>query len=734
MVIIMKKYNRIIVQLTAAVILLQTAASAANDITRQYYQYIPEQGVDYTILEYNEAFDTSVFYTALEKVRAAMAVPNNKEAVKAMLDEAYKELLKSSDKYYMAMLKCDKSFNEENNNAVQEEFNKNSDIFEAFTILLQDMFNSEYVNILFEIIGEDLTLEELLNYVNDIPTSETMQLEQQENALISQYNSIYGDAEKSAEIFLELLKTRKKIATAEGYDNYADYANEVIYGREYTNEEITEFQNAVAEYISPYFENAVSAYYLSNMAVPEADMTEVRDKIGAVMGKINPELKWAYDYMISNKLYSFEYSTEKNQSVTGYTVSFPYLNIPYILINPCSDYGEEYISTATTIIHEFGHFAAALHDPLNSNPYSALIEPVSIDTCEIESQGLEVLAEKYFGELFGKGASGARYSEILMRIAAILDGCIYNEWETRVYQLENPTAEELNRTAAEIMSKYYGTETDEQSAMEAWTSVSHLFRSPMYYISYAVSSAAACELYAIASKDYDSAVDKYMTLSAMGESIPFWEALEGCGMENVLQRDAVKGIADVIGETYAWGYNDISSDAWYYPYILYTSHIFEPADSSHFEPDVNITRRDFVELLGKSEEYYSGMDDEYNLIFKDVDPNSDDAKYIAWAYGSGIISGVSDTEFDGDAQITREQLVAVMHRYAAYKKFDTEPDNSSELSFNDEAEISDWAKSSVVWAVQEGIINGRDNNILDPKGNATRAESAKIITMFIENY
>lgn len=708
-------------------------AAAENNFTRKYYQYIPAQNIDTSKLEYNEPFDTTDFYKALYDIRNLISEQGNESEIKSLLNNAYYEYLKSCDKYFAAMIKCDKNFNKENNKAVLDEFNKNSDMFESFTILLRDIFNSDYINIFSEIFEGSLTIEELDDIIKSIPNAETVKLKKTENELVTQYNNSYGDAEKAAEIYLKLLKIRKQIANSEGYNSYSDYANKNIYGREYTNKEIAEFQDAVEKYISPYFTKIVTAYYLSNTAVPDANMIEVRDKVGAVIKKINPELSWAYDYMVLNNLCSFEYSTDKNPSVSGYTVTFPYINTPYVMINPYTDYGEEYIDNAATIIHEFGHFASALHDPVNKEKYSSLFAQQVIDTCEISSQGLEILSEKYFGELFGKGASAARYSEILMRTVAILDGCIYNEWETKVFELENPTIDDLNSLAANIMSKYYKTEVDEQSAFETWTSVAHLFQSPMYYISYALSSAAACELYAMSIDNYDYAVDRYMVLSAMGQTIPFTEAIAGCGMDSVFNTDVVKKIADVIGRQYALCYNDVSDEAWYYPYILYTSHIFVPTYNTLFEPEVNITRKDFIELLGKSEDYYSGIENKYTLTFDDVDKNSDEAKYISWAYNTGIINGVSNTEFDGDSLITREQLVSVMYRYAQYKNTNVSFNTDAILSFNDRDQISDWAAEPMNWAVEYGIINGKNDSFLDPKGNATRAESAKIMTMFIKN-
>ena len=75
-----------------------------------------------------------------------------------------------------------------------------------------------------------------------------------------------------------------------------------------------------------------------------------------------------------------------------------------------------------------------------------------------------------------------------------------------------------------------------------------------------------------------------------------------------------------------------------------------------------------------------------------------------------------------------------MYRYAEYKGENTDADKKLADNFYDCDDISDWAELPVSWAVEDSIVNGKDNNMFDPLGNATRAESSKIMTMFIENY
>ena len=105
---------------------------------------------------------------------------------------------------------------------------------------------------------------------------------------------------------------------------------------------------------------------------------------------------------------------------------------------------------------------------------------------------------------------------------------------------------------------------------------------------------------------------------------------------------------------------------------------------------------------------------------------------VYWASMNGIIKGYSKEIFAPNDQITREQFAAIMERYATYEG--NKVSKSVDMSqFTDRREISDWATASLSWAVGSGLISGKGNGILDPKGSATRAEAAAILQRYIEN-
>ena len=119
--------------------------------------------------------------------------------------------------------------------------------------------------------------------------------------------------------------------------------------------------------------------------------------------------------------------------------------------------------------------------------------------------------------------------------------------------------------------------------------------------------------------------------------------------------------------------------------------------------------------------------------FEDIDENAYYAKAIVWGQQNGIIKGYSETEYAPEQDILREQIAAIMYRYAKFKGYDVSVgENTNILSYNDYDSISEYAVISMQWAVGSGMIKGRTESTLNPLDNATRAEVAAILHRFIE--
>ena len=121
------------------------------------------------------------------------------------------------------------------------------------------------------------------------------------------------------------------------------------------------------------------------------------------------------------------------------------------------------------------------------------------------------------------------------------------------------------------------------------------------------------------------------------------------------------------------------------------------------------------------------------VLFDDIDPEGYYAKALRWAVSEEIAAGMSDTEFAPNDPITREQIAAIMFRYAKLKGNAPQGAWAIALDYQDTGEIADWAMESVMFCKLKGIMLGDDTNAFRPKNNATRAETAAIVQRFLES-
>ena len=175
---------------------------------------------------------------------------------------------------------------------------------------------------------------------------------------------------------------------------------------------------------------------------------------------------------------------------------------------------------------------------------------------------------------------------------------------------------------------------------------------------------------------------------------------------------------------------DVEKDDWYYDSVSKAYHQgwMNGTGDGLFDPDGNMTRVMFVTILYRAEGQPQTND---ILNFDDVAENAYYAEAVSWASENGIIAGVSDTEFVPDKNITREEMAAVMSRYADYKGINTNSQGDLTI-FTDASTVSGWAREYMNWAVGTGLISGKGDNMLDPLGSATRAEAAAILQRFLE--
>lgn len=121
----------------------------------------------------------------------------------------------------------------------------------------------------------------------------------------------------------------------------------------------------------------------------------------------------------------------------------------------------------------------------------------------------------------------------------------------------------------------------------------------------------------------------------------------------------------------------------------------------------------------------------YEQTFDDVDEDAYYTDAVAWAAKTGVVTGVSADSFAPDDEITREQLVTMLYRYARLLNLDTTVSDDALSAFADADQVSSWARDAMAWCVENGIIFGVGGNNLEPSGVATRAQVAVIFDRFM---
>ena len=177
-------------------------------------------------------------------------------------------------------------------------------------------------------------------------------------------------------------------------------------------------------------------------------------------------------------------------------------------------------------------------------------------------------------------------------------------------------------------------------------------------------------------------------------------------------------------------FTDVSTSDWFYDDVafVYKNGLFSGTDSRSFSPNASMTRAMLVTVLYRleGEPTVTGRSS-----FTDVRSGAYYEKSVIWAAANGIVTGTDSTSFSPDAKVTREQLAAILYRYAQYRKLDT--DASAKLnSFTDADSVSAYASEALGWAVSEGLINGASGKLM-PKGDATRAQVAAILHRLVKN-
>lgn len=176
-------------------------------------------------------------------------------------------------------------------------------------------------------------------------------------------------------------------------------------------------------------------------------------------------------------------------------------------------------------------------------------------------------------------------------------------------------------------------------------------------------------------------------------------------------------------------FGDVPQNIWFASGVQFAAEqgLFTGVSANEFAPYDPMTRAMLVTVLHRLD----GADASGTNSFTDVLNGKWYTNAIAWASANGIVEGLSGNRFAPNAPITREQLAAILFRYAKACGYDVSA-RAELTAYADAAQVSTWAGDAMRWAVASGLISGRSGAQLAPKGEATRAEVAVILMNFVQ--
>ncbi len=172
-------------------------------------------------------------------------------------------------------------------------------------------------------------------------------------------------------------------------------------------------------------------------------------------------------------------------------------------------------------------------------------------------------------------------------------------------------------------------------------------------------------------------------------------------------------------------FKDVPQNSWFANAVQYvtSNNLMNGTSTTAFSPNANMSRAMLATVLYRM----SGDSAQAGTTFRDVSSSAYYAAAVNWTAGKGIVNGTSASTFSPNKNITREQLAAMLYRYAG------EPDGSADLSaYTDAGSVSAYAEKAVQWCVKNGILTGKTSSTLAPKATATRAECATMLQRFAE--
>lgn len=275
-----------------------------------------------------------------------------------------------------------------------------------------------------------------------------------------------------AQVYVDLVTVRKDIASEAGYNSYAEFAYDFIYQRSYSPEQTRSYLTDIrTQLVDCYTDLAGSDLFTDAITYSTEDMTfEYVKTMARSMGGIVEE---AFSVMEKGGLYHISYGP--NKLGASFEVFLPEYQVPFIFMNPTLTSQDQ-----LTFAHEFGHFC---------NDFASGGPAAGVDVAEFFSQGME-----YLSLFYADGGQNLEKLKLADSLCVFIEQACLADFEDRVYAMKDQdlTVESIRQLYAQVTGEYgFGDLVDPRS----YVTITHLFTSPLYVISYVVSNDVAMQLY-----------------------------------------------------------------------------------------------------------------------------------------------------------------------------------------------------------------------------------------------
>ena len=358
-----------------------------------------------------------------------------------------------------------------------------------------------------------------------------------EKALDQERNRLLGGN------FLELARVRGEIAAGAGYDDYARYAHEALYGRDYSLEDAAGLCSSVKEEIIPLNDamwqmDIDQDSYSALDGLETASTEEMLDAVEPCMTKVDPSLGEAFRYMRQSQLYDIRMASEdENRAETSYMAGFPDHKDGFVFLS-----GNHTYRDYQYLIQLFGFFSNQYYSYDNKLPQ--LFHTTGLDLSGFHSQGLEMLSVQYAGDMMGDGAEAYAYETVTDMLYAAISSCMLHEFEEAVYQNPDMSLDDMNRKFKEIQDSYgYMYFQSYDDMCYEWVDINSLYETPLCYIGNASAALSALDLWTVASVDQDGAADTYMGILKEGTVRPYRVTMSQWGLRDMLKAEDVASLS-----------------------------------------------------------------------------------------------------------------------------------------------------------------------------------------------